>query len=238
MEKVAIWSHRDLGIGDSDFKCAMENPLFPGDKSHAIFFQNDPSHGMKKGAASIHSSGNQSWHTRHCLKTMEDGSVKYLDWNMFKKAWDKDREGSKGFTALLPKITREHIERNGFTRLKVSFSAQMLSDSMARALEEYVGDEAKALIEYVTLFDEFFDIMNSGLYRKKWDGDTDAWKRTLATPITSLDDGRLQHLLDFIKYFEDWEASNKAMPAATEKIRSQRFITWQLFADLRTSVRT
>jgi hypothetical protein len=188
MDRLCIWSLADLGITtmqtwldvarvlklDANFKCAMASPSAPGDKLSAIFIVSDPSHLIKKGAENVHCSGDGDRHTRHMLKKEGgDGVAKWLEWRMFALAYEADMAVG-GFGRLIRKVTREHIERNGFTRLKVSFSAHMLSNSMANALEVYVKDDAAELVVYVKKFDAYFDIMNSGVWREKWDfKDTD-----------------------------------------------------------------
>ena len=70
------------------------------------------------------------------------------------------------------------MERTGFTRLKVKFSAQVLSGSMALCLETYGGgckshkqgrnacEECGETQRYLRWFDQYIDVMNSGTFRK------------------------------------------------------------------------
>eukprot|EP01052_Picozoa_sp_SAG31_P029711 SAG31_NODE_2975_length_4834_cov_3.139176_2_plen_423_part_00 len=236
MKAVCKWSLRDLNAGDSDFQCAMPHPLYPG-RENAVFFISDPPHLMKKAASNLFSSGT---HPKQHTRLMRIGE-QYIVWSMLVEAFEQDKEQGK---LLLPKLTQQHIDRTGFTRLKVKFSTQVLSESMAKGLEHYVQGPAARLVEYVRVWDRYFDVMNSGIWRQKYirtneQGHRDAGTALMTQPIRALDDPRLETLLQTAQHFEQWDRSNREQGARDEDTKdatSRRFITRQLFYDLRMAV--
>lgn len=73
---------------------------------------------------------------------------------------------SKKLYRCIPKLTEKHIFLPSFSKMKVSLAAQVLSHSVATAIETYVTFNALSNIdlgtaEYCHKFDEIFDCLNS-----------------------------------------------------------------------------
>lgn len=150
---------------------------------------------------------------------------------MIRTAYQKDLLDGQGFGRLIPKVSQEYIDRSNFTRLKVQASARIVSDSMVKCLQARVGAGTESLQEYCKLFNDYFDVMNSGVWRKKWDvrdvrrQPVKDSKFILTAPITASTDKRLRQLLDVASFFEAWHADNERRHAASKKQRHARFIT-------------
>jgi hypothetical protein len=198
--------------GRSDFPVAMPNPCYPYEPEKKIFVMSDPVHIMKKAASNLFSSGSAKFHTKGFKR---NGQA--MTWEQVYTAWLADQQRGKGPMLLARKVTREHMDRTSFTRLKVRFSTQVLSSSMALCLETYGGGCESHV-------DGKNDVMNSGKYRREWRGK----RGYLSQPITSEDDRRLEFLLDFARDIERWEVE-----AGTKR----EFMTRETAFDLRLACR-
>ena len=130
-------------------------------------------------------------------------------------------------------VTRDHIERSSFTRLKTKFSTQITSGSMQKCLEAYPNRPSTQLVEFCRQFDRYIDLMNSGTPRRSWTGT----KAGLRYPIRGTDDARVAELIGIVQWFDDWFDANEALPASTKTLRQMRFITDELYYDLRLAIR-
>jgi len=194
-----------------------------------ISLMSDPVHLMKKAAQNLYSSGNSDYHTKRIEKGGE-----FLRWDMFKYAWDQDNSPAKALgTVIAYNVTRDHIKRSGFTRLKTKYSVQMFSRKMQLCVNTYHEEETNQLQRYMFHMDRYIDIMNSGRWRKEWTGD----KAYLCAPIRSMDDRRIKELVETMAWFDDWNDENQQRAAESNEQRRERFITDELYYDIRLAIR-
>ncbi|KAL5500545.1 hypothetical protein EMCRGX_G012127 [Ephydatia muelleri] len=65
---------------------------------------------------------------------------------------------------LLPKIKLEHIQLTPFSRMRVDLAAQLLSETVAKALVLSGDPAVQETAKFVTMFDKFFDALNVSNY--------------------------------------------------------------------------
>lgn len=125
--------------------------------NHKIFYFFDPPHLIKA--------------TRNNLLTniIKSGD-KIMSWKYIEKLYEIDREN---INRLVPKLTQDtHIYPNNFQRMKVKYAAQVLSFSVASAINTlialgYLSTSAKDTSEYIEKLDAAFDIFNSSSIKGK-----------------------------------------------------------------------
>jgi hypothetical protein len=76
---------------------------------------------------------------------------------------------------LCPKLTHEHVHLTSFGKMRVSLAAQVLSASVANAIEHVYGEQAKSTVDFINIMNKWFDIMNVKIYLKE---------STAGTPIS------------------------------------------------------
>ena len=210
---------------DNVLHVAMQHPVRSGE---LIFVMSDPVHIIKKVVSNLHSSGPPGHgHTRRISRGNQ-----WLEWDQFYGAWQLDTQAQNA--RIAPRVTRDHIERTGFTKLKVKFSAQILSRSFARAVQNYDDGKGQctALVDFMLSFDTYLDLMNSGTNRG-WRGE----QEHLNYPIYDEQDPRLDQLEKMARDLEGWCVENQqvaeAARAAGGKAQPNNFLTWQLYYDFR-----
>eukprot|EP00731_Ephydatia_muelleri_P019605 Em0012g430a len=101
----------------------------------------------------------------HLLKTTRNSKARHLWCNgsdiLFQHITDmyyRDREKSMGLL-LLPKIKLEHIQLTPFSRMRVDFAAQLLSETVAKALVLSGDPAVQETAKFVTMFDKFLMLL-------------------------------------------------------------------------------
>ena len=61
---------------------------------------------------------------------------------------------------MLPKLTLEHIVLTSFSKMKVKLVTQVLSRSVALALQESGNNEVLGTAEFCRMMNDFFDCTN------------------------------------------------------------------------------
>ncbi|CAC5363149.1 THAP9 [Mytilus coruscus] len=115
-----------------------------------------------------------------------------------------------------PKLTRSQLDLTPFGRMKVNLAAQVLSSTVANALEMMYGDNVSETVNFPRIIDKFFDCLN---VRNLYEGRNK--RNPNLNPYTNINDERLQWLTgDFLSYFDLWEQSVLQRPGAfTDKQR-------------------
>lgn len=178
--------HRLPGFDNINFS---ENPF---DRNRKIFFISDVPH-LLKTARNCFSNSFSHKCTRQLWRNGKD-----ISWMHIVKLFEEHCEFN--MYNPCPKITRNHIDLNAFSYMKVNLAAQVLSDSVANALEEYYGQHVSETILFIRHMNKFFDILN---VRSLVEGRNK--RNSDLNPFKSIEDERLDWLTgDFVKYFEDW----------------------------------
>jgi hypothetical protein len=133
----------------------------------------------------------------------------------------------------LPKLTLDHIVLTSYSKMKVKLATQVLSKSVAVALEESGDEEVLGTAKFCRMMNDFFDCTNvrstTEYVRKRND---------LIKPYSSCDDSRLTWLKDvFLQYLDDWKRSTLTRPGVYSlDDRGKMFLSIQTYNGLKISV--
>ena len=147
---------------------------------------------------------------RNCLYNSGSGSRSRLMWNdgqylLFKHIADIFYRDQAVALHVLPKLTLEHIVLTSFSKMKVKLATQVLSRSVALALEESGNSEVLGIAEFCRMMNDFFDCTNVRSLREH-----ERKRNDLIKPYTAVDDDRFGWLRDvFLKYLENWKRSTR-----------------------------
>lgn len=100
--------------------------------------------------------------------------------------FEEDRHGGLGL-CLLPKLKYEHFRLTSFSKMHVDLAAQVLSESVSKALSLRGGDSVTETAKFLLKIDKFFDCTNvknytAGVHSRK----------SFQLPYRSADDERLK----------------------------------------------
>jgi hypothetical protein len=87
--------------------------------------------------------------------------------------------------------------------MRVSLAAQVLSSTVANALEYVVGESAKRTVDFIRMINKWFDVMN---VKNLYEGQRSLNSNLM--PFTDLNDPRLLWLEnDFLDYLDQWKSA-------------------------------
>ena len=177
-----------------------------------IYFISDAPHLLKTTRNCFSNSyGNKN--TRKMWKSGRD-----ISWLHIMRLFEEHCE--RNIYNPCPKLTNSHVHLTSFSCMKVNLAAQVLSSTVANALEMMYGDNVAETVNFIRHMDKFFDCLN---VRHLYEGRNK--RNENLNPYTSTDDARLKWLTDdFLGYFAEWEASVQQRPgnfnkSAKEKMR-------------------
>ena len=203
----------------------MPNPY--SEEERPLYFISDVPHLLKTARNCFSNSGS---HTK-TRKLWKDG--KNILWTQITNLFGKEE---LDLYVRCPKLTRNHIDLNAYSRMKVNYAAQIFSASVAKLLEEEFDDaEVSETCKFIRHMNRFFDCLNTrNLYegRNKINSDLNAYTRK--------DDQRFHYLLnDFLGYFEDWKQSAEQRSGNfTSKEVAAMQLSQQTIDGLKISVRS
>ncbi|KAK3916519.1 Transposable element P transposase [Frankliniella fusca] len=151
------------------------NPCVP---DRTLFFIADPPHLLKTIRNNFAKSGQRKKCTRLLTKNGQ-----FIVWKTVEKLYLEDKNLT---LRRCPKLNSQNIYLNGYTCMKVSYAAHVMSNTVAQDLLSRKWSETSETVKF---------IQKHG-------------KRTASTrlePYRSVDDSRFGELADFEKYFLDWE---------------------------------
>ncbi|CAC5356777.1 THAP9 [Mytilus coruscus] len=131
-----------------------------------------------------------------------------------------------------PKLTRRHTDLAAFTYMKVNLAAQILSGSVANALEHLYDDSVSETVLFIRNFNKFFDCLNvrnllEGCNKRNPD----------LEPFTGVDDPRLNWLKStFLDYLKEWKQSIMQRPNLTLSQKLSMQLSAQTLAGVKISI--
>jgi hypothetical protein len=192
--------------------------------SRFIYFFADSPHLMKTARNCLYNSGSGS-----CSRYMwNDG--KYLLFKHIADLFYSDQEFS---LHTLPKLTMDHIVLSPYSKMKVKLATQVLSRSVATALEESGDEEVLETAKFCGLMNDFFDCTNvrslTEHVRKR---------NPLVKPYSTPDDERFTWLKDvFLEYLAKWRQSTLSRPGNyTPDARNKMFMSNQTYEGFKITV--
>jgi hypothetical protein len=158
-----------------------------------IFFISDPPHLLKTARNCLASSHSKS-KTRHLWF---DGD---MSWGHIMQLFDEHCSINSEFS-LCPKLTKNHVKLTSFSKMRVNLAAQVLSATVANALEHVYGENVKCTVDFIRTMNKWFDIMNvKNLFEGQRRRNPDL------APFTNSADERLVWLEnDFLEYLKAWK---------------------------------
>ena len=136
---------------DNEIVYHAQNKFAPDKRK--IFFISDAPHLVKTTRNCF--SNSFSHKTTRCL--WKDG--KNISWMHIVKLYEDHVE--PGLYSQVPKLTRSHIDLTAYSCMKVNLAAQVLSSSVASALEVLYGEQVSETVNFIHHMDKFFDCLNT-----------------------------------------------------------------------------
>ena len=114
----------------------------------------------------------------HLIKTARNCFSNSFSHRNSRKMWKDGRDISwvhivnlykdhcSGLYRRCPKLKRAHIDITPFSCMKVSFAAQVLSSTVANAIEMLYEDETSETVTFIRHMNIFFDCLNTRIFDK------------------------------------------------------------------------
>ena len=145
---------------------------------------------------------------RNCLYNSGSGSCSRYMWNngqylLFRHTADLFYQDQAVALHSLPKLTLEYIVLTSYSKMRVKLATQVLSNSVAIALEESGKEDVQGTAQFCRMMNSFFDCTNV------WSRMEHIHKKNeFIKPYMSVDDERFDWLLNvFLVYMENWRNS-------------------------------
>ncbi|XP_033114326.1 uncharacterized protein LOC117114745 [Anneissia japonica] len=170
------------------------------DPTRNIYFICDVSHLMKTTRNNFENS-NYHYKTRHLHYNKMDIKWTYL---LELYNWDTGLDRYSPGLRRLHKISYEHLHLTPSLRMCVYMAVQVLSSTVANALECHGQYYTASTAKFIRMFDTFFDCLNVSRLHQ----DSHSLKPALA-PYRSSDDWPFKWLKeDFLGFLDEWESIN------------------------------
>ena len=146
---------------------------------------------------------------------------KYLLWQHIVDVHKHDLDN---WLHMLPKLSADHILLNSYSIMRVKLAVQVLSDSVAVALRQVMGDEASES-KLCEMMNKFFDCLNvQSLTEHK------TRNKPAVKPYTDVNDVRLNWLQTDLSYLSTWKNNiQQRGNNFTATAKAKMFISWQTF---------
>ncbi|XP_071101730.1 uncharacterized protein [Haliotis cracherodii] len=192
-----------------------------------LYFISDVPHLLKTTRNCFANSGSHS-KSRDMWKDGQD-----IRWSHIVRLYEEYVEPS--IYAHAHKLTREHIDLTPFAKMKVNLAAQVLSKTVADALEHLYDDSVSETVNFIRQMNKFFDCLNTRNLNE-----ADRKRNTNLREYVDRNDERLTYLTtEFLGYFDAWERAvlNRQGPL-TKSQRSRMMLSKQTLHGLRITVQS
>jgi hypothetical protein len=204
--------HDPRGSAQDTFK--VPNPFSDGNRF--IYFFSDPPHLLKTVRNAWHNSKRLLWN-----------QGKDIAWSHLLTLYERNRSSSG--LSVISKLKYEHVYLNSFSKMRVDLAAQVLSDSVAKGLELFVGEDAKETAKFADIFNKFFDCFNVTHCLE-----AQRSRNEYKLPYRSAQDIRLRWLQqDFLGYLSSWEESVRDRDGFSRMQKKQMMLSTETLLGLR-----
>ena len=192
--------------------------------SRNIYFFSDAPHLLKTTRNCLFNSGSGK-RTRYMWN-----NDNYMLWDHIAKLYYSDLDSG---LHQLPKLTVDHIALKSYSKMKVSLAVQVLSNTVAQALERhYSSGEAHETARLCKMMNDFFDCLNvrstTEHLRKQ---------NALLVPYRAVDDERFNWLQNvFLDYLKNWKCSVDTREGFSEDEKGRMFLSIQTYNGLKMTV--
>ncbi|KAJ1528163.1 hypothetical protein ONE63_008076 [Megalurothrips usitatus] len=197
-----------------------------------LFFIADPPHVLKTLRNNFSNFYCQR-KTRELFKLGED-----MKWTLVRDHYEAHK---KEKIRKAHKIKAGHVYLNNFNVMKVAPAAQVLSRTLANAIQEDAEEVAKQkkpfpawkqAVEFMRICNDGFDCMNG----KNPNPNADLQNKNLM-PYVSVEDPRFQWLkVSYLGFFKDWKNTVENRPCNFSKESRKMFISHQTYSSLHITV--
>ena len=181
--------------------------------SRNIYFFSDAPYLLKTTRNCLFNSGSGK-HTRYMWN-----NDNYMLWDHIAKLYYSDLDSG---LHQLPKLTVDHIVLKSYSKMKVSLAVQVLSNTVAQALERhYSSGEAHETARLCKMMNDFFDCLNvrstTEHLRKQ---------NALLAPYRAVHDERFNWLQNvFLNYLKNWKCSVDTREGFSENEKGRMFLS-------------
>lgn len=120
---------------------------------------------------------------------------------------------------LAYKLNAQNVFLNGYSKMKVKYAAEVLSETVAQLLENLKWENLEETINFIRKVNAFFDMLN-GAHSKQGKRK----RNPNLAPYCSKEDQRFDKLDEFLQYLQEWkedaEASVKANKTVDESVQA------------------
>ena len=157
-----------------------------------LFFMSDVAHLLK----TIRNCLNNSRLGPKAKRCLQKGGQKML-WPSVIDLYNthKNRNLRKAY-----KLTAQHVFLDSYSQMNVRLAAQVLSNTVAKGIEDLNIPGTSELVNFIRLVNEWFDCLNGAfsLHGVRL-------RNPNLNPYRSLEDPRFRKLEDFLQYLSDWK---------------------------------
>ena len=210
------------GDGNQSVVHHAENAF--SEESRAIYFISDPPHLMK----TTRNNFSNSFAHNKTKKLWKNGE--HISWQCIVDLYEKH---CTGLYRLCPKLSKDHTNLTSYSYMKVNLAVQILSETVANALELTSRNTTKETVKFIRHMNKFFDIMNTRNFKESLKK-----KNENVKPFTSPDDHRLRYLTkEFLPYFTEWQRTVDLRAGNfTKSERSEMILSYQTIEGLKITV--
>ena len=206
---------------DTELTYKTKNP-YAADDRDIYFISDPPPPNLLKTARNCFSNSDAHSKTRSMWFNQN------ISWKHVVRLYEEHCE--RGEFRLCPKLTRDHLMLTSFSKMRVKLAAQVLSATVANALQYAYGNAVNSNAEFINILNRWFDIMNvKNLYEGQHTRNSDL------LAFTDVNDSRLTWLeKDFPQYFDAWKSAAEARTGKhSQKERMQMQLSYQTINGLK-----
>ncbi|KAH3859782.1 hypothetical protein DPMN_102605 [Dreissena polymorpha] len=209
-------------VGNEELVFRTVNPNEP---DHYIYFISDVPHLVK----TLRNNLSNSYSHNKSRTLWRNG--KDISWMHVVRLFEEHCETS--LYNACPRLTRKHVYLQSFNYMKVNLAAQVLSSSVANAMQDLCGPETEETVLFLKTFDKFFDCLN---VRSVWEGRNS--RNPNMNPYRDRDDPRLEFLtVEVITYLNDWEQQvNNRRGPFTKTQRANMLLSYQTLEGIKLAI--
>ncbi|KAK3917351.1 Transposable element P transposase [Frankliniella fusca] len=189
-----------------------------------LYFISDGPHLLKTIRNCFSKSG---IHPKCKRKLTKGGEV--IAWKTIERLFMEDHDNT---WRKSHKLNSQNVYLNSYTCMKVSYAAQVLSNTVAEDLRSRDWPGTAQTVIFIKKTNDFFDNINGA--------HTQHGKRTAnerLSPFTMESrDKKFEELQDYVKYLKDWKNEIDAIPGLTKKIREKMCISHQTMEGIEITV--
>ncbi|XP_070545584.1 uncharacterized protein [Ptychodera flava] len=191
-----------------------------------LFFISDPPH-LIKTARNCFANSYSHKRSRRMWRNHKD-----ISWLHIVNLYEQQ---SAGLYRTVMKLTRSHVHLTSFSVMRVNLAAQVLSRSVANAIEASGCQQVTETVKFIRMFNKFFDCLNvRSINECTRTGNPDV------RPYTDVNDPRFEWLQnDFLQYFAEWkEQVDNRQGVFTRKEKGQMMLSYQTLQGIEITVRS